>query len=171
MKNKVRKDGNYELFITTNKHSILAFDNKDWYAIVKGQQGDMLVGSDSNHEKSKTEAHGKYVLVEFEDDPEFKDMPHLFLQQGDKYEEWILPRVLPTQKGDKVKVVKTKEKIDALKIEEHIKNKSIKTSENSENEYDTLKNKSRKNLKEMAKRKDIKGRSKMRREELVKALS
>lgn len=169
MKNKVRKDGNYELFVTTNKHTILTFDNKDWYAVVKGQQGDMLVGTDGDHEKAKTEAKGKYILVEFKDDPEFNDMPHLFLQKGDRYEEWILPKVLPTEKGDKVKVVKTKIKVDEQKIEEHINNKSGGAPK-KKNDAD-INTKSRRDLRELARKKDIKGRSKMRREELVKALT
>lgn len=169
MKNKVRKDGNYELFVTTKNNTILTFDNKDWYAVVKGQQGDILVGSDGDHERSKTQAKGKYILVEFENDPEFNDLPHLFLQKGNKYEEWILPRVLPTEKGDKVKVVKTKTKVDEQKIEEHINNKASGTPKN-ENVKD-LNTKSRKDLKSLAREKDIKGRSKMGKEELVKALS
>lgn len=170
MKNKVRKDGNYELFVTTNNHTILAFDNKEWYALVKGQQGDILVGSDANHEKAKTKAKGNYILVEFEDDPEFNDMPHLFLQKGAKYEEWILPKVLPAKKGDKVKVVKTKVKVGEQKIEEHISNRPSKEQQQKENNND-LNTKSRRDLKDLARKKDIKGRSKMRRDELVKALS
>jgi tyrosine-protein phosphatase YwqE len=121
MKNKVRKDGEYELFQTTKKHTILSLDQKDWYAVIKGQQGDMLVGSDSDHQRSKTLEKGKYILVEFEDDPEFRDIPHLFLETSKKnYEEWILPQELPTNKGDKVKLIKTKTRVDSEKIEEHV---------------------------------------------------
>lgn len=170
MKNKVRKDGNYELFVTTKNHTILTFDNKDWYAVVKGQQGDILVGSDTNHEKSEILAKGKYILIEFQDDPDFNDTPHLFLQKGNKYEEWILPKELPSNKGDKVKVVKTKETISEQKIEEHIKN-SPKATKNKNSQYENLIKMNRKDLKAMAKEKGIKGRSKMKREDLAKALS
>lgn len=166
MENKIRKNGNYELFQTTKKHTILTLDQKEWYAVVKGQQGDIMVGSDSDHEKSRTVGQGKYILVEFEDDPEFRDMPHLFLQKGSIYEEWILPRELPSQKGDKVKVVKTKIKVDEKKIEDHIRNSGRK----SEGDQD-LRSKNRKDLLELAREKDIKGRTRMKKDELVEALS
>lgn len=121
MKNKIKKNGNYDLFRTTKDHTILCLDNKEWYAVVEGQQGKIIVRSDSDHQKAKELGQGKYVLVEFRDDPDFKDMPHLFLEKSGKYEEWILPKKLPAKKGSKVKVVIGDNKIDGNEIAKHIK--------------------------------------------------
>ncbi|NJK86702.1 MAG: hypothetical protein HC906_12755 [Bacteroidales bacterium] len=59
MKNKVRKEGNYEYFVTTKDHAILNLDKKEWFAVVEGQKGDILVGSDSDHERKKKPDAGK----------------------------------------------------------------------------------------------------------------
>lgn len=106
MASHIKKQGDYELFRTPNDERILKLGN-DWFALVKGQKGDILVGSDSDHKKERTLQKGKYKLVEFEKDAKFKDVPHLFLQDGDSYQEAILPKGLPTKKGDKQKYIHT----------------------------------------------------------------
>jgi len=113
----MEKTGNYELFETTRGHRILSLNNKEWFAVVKGQKGDILVGSDADHEKSRTIKKGKFYLIDFHDDPSFKDMPHLFLQEGDIYREWMLPKGTPQGKGEKEKLVKTKEEVPKQKVE------------------------------------------------------
>lgn len=168
MKNRIRKEGTYELFVTPNKHTILALDQTLWFAVIKGQQGEILVGSDPDHDKSKTVSSGKFMLVDFDDDPQFRDMPHLFLQKGKSYEEWILPNELPLSKGDKVKVIKTKYKIDEDKISEHTQNKF---AESTGNLLSGLNARSVKELQNMARQKGVRGRAKMKKEELINALS
>ncbi len=39
----VKDQGQYELFETDHHHQIWALNGKQWYAAVKGQQGDILV--------------------------------------------------------------------------------------------------------------------------------
>ena len=40
MRGELKKEGKYELFETTHQHQILSLDNKEYYALVEGQQGD-----------------------------------------------------------------------------------------------------------------------------------
>lgn len=81
---KVKQQGQYELFETSHKHRILVLDDKQWYAAVEGQQGDILVHSDSDHERSRTLQKGVFYIIDFKDDPKFNDVPHLFLEKGGK---------------------------------------------------------------------------------------
>jgi Protein of unknown function (DUF2795) len=104
---KVEAQGHYELFNTTQQHRILVLNDKQWFAWVQGQQGDILVQSDADHQKQHTLQTGQFYLVDFEDDPTYKDMPHLFLQTDDRYEEVMLPNGLPTEQDHQKKVVKT----------------------------------------------------------------
>src|SRR5680860_295609 len=98
MRGKLKKEGKYELFETTESHQILKLGSKDYYALVKGQKGDIIVHSDADHEKKKTISHGKFYYADFEDDPTFKDMAHLFMEDGAKFREILLPEGFPTKK-------------------------------------------------------------------------
>jgi hypothetical protein len=104
---KVQEHGHYELFNSTHQHRILVLNDKQWFAWVQGQQGDILVHSDADHQKQHTLQTGQFYLVDFEDDPRYKDMPHLFLQTDDRYEEVMLPNGLPTEQDRQKRVVKT----------------------------------------------------------------
>jgi Protein of unknown function (DUF2795) len=104
---KVQEQGHYELFNTTRQHRILVLNDKQWFAWVQGQQGEILVHSDADHQKEHTLQAGQFYLVDFEDDPTYKDMPHLFLQTDDRYEEVMLPNGLPTGQDHQKKVIKT----------------------------------------------------------------
>ena len=104
MHGKLKKEGDYELLQTTKGHQILTLDKKEWYAVVETSQGHLLVLSDADHEKQKTVDQGQYYLADFEDDPEFRDMPHLFLKDTKtKYKEFVLPKGLPTESNDRKK--------------------------------------------------------------------
>lgn len=50
----VQAQGQYELFETMDQHSILVLNNKQWFAWVQGQQGEILVHSDADHQKDRT---------------------------------------------------------------------------------------------------------------------
>ena len=104
---KVQSQGHYQLFETTHQHRVLVLDQKQWFAWVQAQQGEILVRSDADHQKHHTIQDGEFYLVDFEHDPTYKDMLHLFLQKGDRYEEVMLPNGLPTEKDHQKKLVKT----------------------------------------------------------------
>jgi hypothetical protein len=172
MKNKVKKEGKYELFSTTNKNTILSLEGTKWFAVAKGQRGDILVRSDSDHEKRKTLQKGKFYLVNFKDDPDFQDMPHLFLKKGaGKFEEWVLPRSLPTKKEKTVKLIKAGS-VSASKLKNHLKNKAKgKPNKGKSSKVNDLQSKKKSELYDLARKNKIKGRSKMGKKELIRELA
>ena len=79
----VEERGDYELFETTHGHRILVLNGERWFAWVEGDKGEILVLSDSDHREDRAIQQGEFYLANFEDDPKFRDNPHLFLQKGD----------------------------------------------------------------------------------------
>lgn len=193
MQGNLEKRGKYELFETTNGHQILNLNNKEFYAVVEGQRGDILVRSDADHKKQKTVKKGEFYLADFDDDPEFNDIPHLFLQEGENhYREWILPRGTPTDDDHQKKLVRSDNKVEKDKVKYHTEGSGAKGREKqykgtgkhtrskaeasgkgaaSARGEDALAEKSKSELYQMAKRKDIAGRSKMGKSELIDALA
>lgn len=168
MRGTLKKNGHYELFETVNGHQILNLDNKEYYALIEGQQGDIIVHSSADHEKKQTQESGNFYLAEFKNDPEFQDIPHLFLESNKKYRELLLPNGLPTNKDHQKKLIRTEEEIPQRKVKEHVEGKGDTGSEKQyQNKAEGLKTKSKDELYKMAKKEDIKGHSQMRKEELV----
>jgi hypothetical protein len=121
---KIEDQGEYELFQTDHGHEILALDGNrgtKWFAIVRGQKGDIIVRSSSEHSKDHTIQRGRFYLVDFVQDPKFKDMPHLFLQKGGSYEEWMLPNGLPTSRDPQKRVVLTNDTVSKEELEQYLK--------------------------------------------------
>lgn len=171
MRGNLKKHGHYELFETTHSHQILNLENKEWYALVEGQRGDLIVHSDSDHEKQKTLQEGEYYLADFKDDPEFQDMPHLFLEKGSKYTEMVLPQGLPTKSDHQRKLIRTDHQLSKNKVKEHVEEKGNVGSEKQyQDKPEGLRAKSKGELYEEAKKEEIEGRSKMDKEELVQHL-
>ncbi|WP_181885025.1 hypothetical protein [Pontibacter diazotrophicus] len=180
MHGKLKKEGEYELFKTTAGHQILSLDEKEWYAVVETSQGHILVKSDSDHEKEKTVDKGQYYLADFKDDPEFRDMPHLFLKDTKTmYKEFVLPKGLPTNNDKRKKVIVTDDKVKADKVDYHVKGPGDKGSEKqyhqdqgngSKGNKQDFSDMTKEELYEKAKEQDIRGRSKMDKEELKKHL-
>ena len=171
MRGELKREGKYELFKTTHGHQILNLEDKDFYALVEGQKGDVIVHSDSDHQKDKTVSKGKFYYANFEDDPEFKDMLHLFMEDGKHYRELILPQGFPNKSNHQKKLVRTVEKLSEDKVMEHVKGKGNKGSEEQyEGKAEGLRNKTKEELYDLAQKHHIDGRSKMDKNELVKKL-
>ncbi len=171
MRGKLKKEGKYELFKTTENHDILKIEDKGYYALVEGQKGDIIVHSDSDHQKKKTVSSGKFYYADFKDDPEFKDMEHLFLEDGKKFREMILPEGFPTESNHQKKLIRTDEKLSRAKVQEHVKGKGNSGGEQQySGKKEGLRKKTKEELYEMAQKKRIQGRSKMKKEDLVTAL-
>lgn len=172
MRGKLEKEGKYDLFETTKGHQILNLNNKIFFAVVEGQRGDILVGTDADHEKKKTVKKGQFYLANFDNDPEFRDLPHLFLQEGKEFREWILPNNFPTKSDFQKKLIRTNNLVPKSKVEEHVKGEgNIGTEKQYQDKPEGLRTKSKKELYEMAKKQDIPNRSRMKKEELVKKLA
>lgn len=116
----VKKHGDYELFETTKDHRILVLNGDDWYAWVEGQQSPLLVKSDDDHEKDRTISKGAFYLIDFKDDPGFRDQPHLFLEQKDGYKDLILPNGLPTNSDKQKRLVDSGETITKKKLDTYV---------------------------------------------------
>lgn len=171
MRGELKKEGKYELFRTTEGHDILNLEDKEFYALVSGQKGDLIIHSDSDHKKQRSISKGKFFYADFNDDPEFQDMDHIFLEDGSKYRELVLPEGLPTKSDHQKKLVRTKDKISEKKVKEHVKGKGNKgTEQQYSGEKEGLKTKTKEELYEMAKKRNIRGRSKMKKQELIKKL-
>jgi len=126
----IKAQGQYELFETTHHHKVLVLDKKQWFAAVKGQQGDILVKSDEEHEKDHTLQHGKFFIADFKDDPKFNDVTHLFLEKGENYQEIVLPNGLPTNRNTQKKIVWTDETMPKDDLEYYLDHpKSASTAE------------------------------------------
>lgn len=117
----VKDKGDYELFETTRGHRILVLNGERWFAWVEGDQGELLVHSDSDHEKDHTIQEGQFYLADFQDDPKFQDnQPHLFLQKGDEFQELIVPNGLPTERDHQKKVVSTNDTVPRDDLTDHL---------------------------------------------------
>jgi hypothetical protein len=118
---RVLERGKYELFEDAHGHRFLVLDGDHWYAWIAAQRSPILVRTDSDHEIKRTVQRGKYFLVDFRQDPKFKDMPHLFLQKGDEYQEYLLPSGLPSQRDPQVRFVVTRNTLARKELEDYLK--------------------------------------------------
>ena len=116
----VQRRGRYTLFETPRQNRILSLGDDLWFAWVQGEQGEILVRSDSDHERDQTVQEGEYYLVEFEDDSSFTDVPHLFLERNGEFQEIILPNGLPTDGDTQKRVVGTDKSIGREELERHL---------------------------------------------------
>ena len=116
----VQRRGRYTLFETPRQNRILVLGQDQWYAWVGGQQGDILVGSDRDHERDRTLQEGEFYLVDFVNDPDFTDMQHLFLEKNGDFVEVILPNGLPTDHDSQKRVVGTEKTISREKLTRHV---------------------------------------------------
>jgi hypothetical protein len=48
-------------------------------------------------------------------------MPHLFLQKGDEYQEYLLPSGLPSQRDPQVRFVVTRNTLARKELEDYLK--------------------------------------------------
>jgi hypothetical protein len=113
----VQRQGRYTLFETPRENRILSLGSELWFAWVNGEQGDILVRSDEDHERQQTIQEGEYYLVDFSSDPSFTDVPHLFLERDDAFQELILPNGLPTVDDPQKRVVDTGKTIGRDELE------------------------------------------------------
>ena len=98
-------------------------------------------------------------------------MEHLFLEDGKKFREMILPEGFPTESNHQKKLIRTDEKLSRAKVQEHVKGKGNSGGEQQySGKKEGLRKKTKEELYEMAQKKRIQGRSKMKKEDLVTAL-
>jgi hypothetical protein len=118
---KVRASGKYALYEDAHRHRFLVLDGRRWYVWIEGQQSPILVRTDADHDIKRTVQQGKYWLVDFEDDPKFRDLPHLFLQKAERYREFLLPNGLPTERDPQKRFVVTRKTLPKDELENYLK--------------------------------------------------
>jgi hypothetical protein len=118
---RVKDSGRYELFEDPHGHRFLVLNGKKWFVIVGGQKSPIIVRAHPGHEKKRELQRGRFYFVDFRDDPDFRDMPHLFLQKGERFQEHILPNGLPTTRDPQKRVVLTRKTIARKELEPYIK--------------------------------------------------
>ena len=115
----VRDRGRYEVFETNHGNRILALNGERYFAWIEGDESEILVHSDSDHRKDRTQREGKFLVVNYEDDPRHRDMPHLLLQDGDRYREYMLPNGLPSESDYQKRIVSTDESVPTEEIRDY----------------------------------------------------
>jgi hypothetical protein len=118
---RILDKGRYELFKSTHRHRILVLGGRKWYALIRGQKGQLIVRTDSDHEKAETLQRGKFYYVDFRNDPMFEDLPHLFLQKGDRFQEFILPNGFPTRADPQKLIVSTRKSLQPGELERYLR--------------------------------------------------
>lgn len=113
----VRRHGQYTMFETPGGNRILSLGSDLWFAWVTGEQGEIFVRSDSDHEQDRTVQEGEFYLVDFQNDPSFTDIPHLFLEREGEFQEIILPNGLPTDDDPQKRVVPAERTITRERLE------------------------------------------------------
>ncbi len=118
---RILDKGRYELFKSAHRHRILVLGGRKWFALIRGQRGQLIVRTDSDHEKTETLQRGRYYYVDFRKDPKFEDLPHLFLQKGERYQELILPNGQPTRTDPQKIIVSTRKSLPAAELERYLR--------------------------------------------------
>lgn len=171
MRGEIKTEGKYELFRTTEEHTILNLNNELFFALVEGQKGEIIVKSDSDHKKKETIAEGNFHYIDFENDPEFQDMPHLFLKDNKEYRELILPEGLPDNQDKQKKLVRTEKKLKESTVWQQVKGRGNKGDEKQySDKAEGLRTKTKEELYDLAQKYKIEGRSDMNKDELAQAL-
>lgn len=116
---KIKDRGRYELVEDEHGHRFLVLGRR-WYAWVEGQKSPILVRTDSDHRKERVLRRGNFLHVDFKNEPKFRDVPHLFLENGDEYEELLLPNGLPTGTDPQKRLVVPHKALSKKELEDRL---------------------------------------------------
>jgi hypothetical protein len=115
---EVKDRGGYELVEDEHGHRFLVL-GKRWYAWIEGKKSPILVRTDSDHRKERVLQRGKFLYVDFKDEPKFRDVPHLFLEKGDEYQELLLPNGFPTRSDPQKRLVVSRKALPKKELEHY----------------------------------------------------
>jgi hypothetical protein len=117
---KIENSGRYALLQDAHGHRFLVLNGRHWYVWIEGQKSPLLVRTGPGHDKLRAVRRGRFYLVDFEDDPNFRDMPHLFLQSGERYREFLLPNGLPDERDPQKRFVVTRHYLAKSALERYL---------------------------------------------------
>src|SRR4051812_45915352 len=117
---KVKASGPYALVKDEHGHRFLVLDGRRWYAWIDGQRSPILVRSRPGHPNIRAVQRDRFYLVDFRNDPKFRGMPHLFLEKGGRYREFLLPNGLPSERDPQKRFVLTRRTLPKKRLEAYL---------------------------------------------------
>jgi len=134
MRGKVQNQGNFEL-LKSEEGRLLLLINSDikkekYFWDVSGDY-EYLIQTEGVKEKSGDTAFevirtGHFYLIDIIDDPEYPDLPHLYLQdQRNNYEDFILPDGLPDLLDTEQEIITTGNIVDQEELDTFVYNYEI----------------------------------------------
>lgn len=117
---RIEDKGRYALLEDAHGHRFLVLNDARWFVWIEGQKSPLLVRTGPGHEKLRTARRGRFYLVDFQEDPNFRDLPHLFLQSGERYREFLLPNGLPDERDPQKRFVVTRKYIAKDELERYL---------------------------------------------------
>jgi hypothetical protein len=117
---EIQDSGRYALMQDAHGHRFLVLNDERWFVWIEGQKSPLIVRTGPGHEKLRTVRRGRFYLVDFQDDPNFRDMPHLFLQSGERYQEFLLPNGLPDERDPQKRFVVTRNFLPKRELERYL---------------------------------------------------
>jgi hypothetical protein len=117
---RIEDSGRYALLQDAHGHRFLVLNGERWFVWIEGQKSPLLVRTGPGHAKLRTVRRGRFYLADFEDDPNFRDLPHLFLQSGERYHEFVLPNGLPDDRDPQKRFVVTRHFVGKRELERYL---------------------------------------------------
>lgn len=123
---EILREGDYQIHRIHRQHHVLRLDDDyfsmtdDYFTIAEGSQGELSTLVRRPRQIEKLLREGRYRLIQFRGDPQFQDVPYLFLQQDGKYREMFLPSGLPRNDVDTTRYIYSDHTIDAERLKSHL---------------------------------------------------
>jgi hypothetical protein len=117
---RIAESGRYALLQDAHGHRFLVLNDRRWFVWIEGQKSPLIVRTGPGHDKLRSMRRGRFYLVDFQGDPNFRDLPHLFLQSGERYHEFLLPNGLPDEHDPQKRFVVTRKFVGKVELERYL---------------------------------------------------
>ncbi len=123
---RITREGIYELYRMADKGRVLVLDDehfsleRGYFTISEGSQGELVGRRTSDLSQANLVRRGSYRIVEFEEESEFQDIPYLFLEHRNRYDEIYLSEGLPKQVGERRRYIYTDHTIAAGELDAYL---------------------------------------------------
>lgn len=118
MKGKLYDKGLYRLFENIYGHRVLEFENKNKYTVIGEDKKSYFVYTEANFKDHELVREGKYFVVDLEEVPIYAEIPRLYLETEDGYEEIVLIDDFPTANELQAEVIVKDYYVSKKEIEE-----------------------------------------------------
>ncbi len=126
MSYQITRQGTYELYRMEGDERILVLDDDHfalepgYFTISEGSQGELVARRPSDLSAGSLVRSGGYRIIEFEEESQFQDIPYLFLEHDDKYDEIFLSEGLPTTIGERRRYIYTDHSIATAELDAYL---------------------------------------------------